>query len=405
MRLPIILLITLALQAQGQITPVKQGIQFFTGTWSEALQEAQRSGKPIFVDFYTTWCGPCKQMAKNVFTDPVAGEALRNVICLSIDAEKQEQELVNQVEIEAYPTLVVFDSQGKIVARHEGSLDTDGLIQFVNSSINQDAIVAAFQANPTDMKNAKAYLALEATRNPEKMDSLATSILDQLSPHELLNPESWHIFNTYCTNYQSRTFAAIRDYAGWFFNYEPGPDGFQAGYCWFIQTMLKQAAETNDRALLSKAIDDYIKVRNVIGTLEYPTTYYREALELCFDFLAQDSTFYDSLVSFVDRHHSKDWKKLATNSLILSSSKDPSAQKAAMRFAVRAMSLNKNTLTQYALAAAYQAAGNKVSAKTTLTTALQMAKPDELTIDPTGNISLAIDITASSVLSIPTQIK
>ena len=38
-----------------------QGIQFETGSWKEVLQKAKQENKLIFVDLYTTWCGPCIQ--------------------------------------------------------------------------------------------------------------------------------------------------------------------------------------------------------------------------------------------------------------------------------------------------------------------------------------------------------
>ena len=50
-----------------------QGIEFFHGTWVEALAEAKKQEKPIFVDAYTTWCGPCQMMSKNVFTHADVG--------------------------------------------------------------------------------------------------------------------------------------------------------------------------------------------------------------------------------------------------------------------------------------------------------------------------------------------
>lgn len=45
-----------------------QGINFFRGSFEEALKKAQQENKQIFVDVYTSWCGPCKMMAKEVFT-------------------------------------------------------------------------------------------------------------------------------------------------------------------------------------------------------------------------------------------------------------------------------------------------------------------------------------------------
>ncbi|MEO1449252.1 MAG: thioredoxin family protein, partial [Bacteroidota bacterium] len=54
------LLLSLCSMAMGQ------GIDFKSGTWDEIKAMAAESDKPIFVDAYTTWCGPCKWMAANL---------------------------------------------------------------------------------------------------------------------------------------------------------------------------------------------------------------------------------------------------------------------------------------------------------------------------------------------------
>ena len=51
-----------------------QGIEFFHGTWKEALDESSKQGKAIFVDAYAKWCGPCKRMAATTFKDNEVGE-------------------------------------------------------------------------------------------------------------------------------------------------------------------------------------------------------------------------------------------------------------------------------------------------------------------------------------------
>ena len=82
------LLLLVALPALAQ---EGQGIRFFKGSFEEALKEAQRQGKPLFVDFYATWCVPCKKMEKTVFTQPEVGTYFNErFISLQLDAEKPE---------------------------------------------------------------------------------------------------------------------------------------------------------------------------------------------------------------------------------------------------------------------------------------------------------------------------
>jgi thiol-disulfide isomerase/thioredoxin len=46
-----------------------QGIEFFHGPWSEALAKAKTEDRLIFVDAFASWCGPCKRMAAETFTN------------------------------------------------------------------------------------------------------------------------------------------------------------------------------------------------------------------------------------------------------------------------------------------------------------------------------------------------
>ncbi|MCS7297293.1 MAG: thioredoxin family protein [Bacteroidia bacterium] len=101
------------------------GIRFFEGTWEELLREAQKQKRLIFVDFYTTWCGPCKMLERYTFSNPEVGAyAGKHYIPYRIDAEKGEGlRLANRYRIRAYPTIVFLDPEGNEIGRHVGYVD------------------------------------------------------------------------------------------------------------------------------------------------------------------------------------------------------------------------------------------------------------------------------------------
>ena len=81
----IVICCLLCLGARGQ------GIVFDEGTFEEALAKAKKEGKMVFVDCYTSWCGPCKRMAQQVFPMAEVGEAMNGrFVCLMRDMEKGE---------------------------------------------------------------------------------------------------------------------------------------------------------------------------------------------------------------------------------------------------------------------------------------------------------------------------
>lgn len=91
----LIFLIAISFNAQS-----KTGINFQAKNLDEAKKLAKQENKLIFVDLYTTWCGPCKLMKKNTFPNPELGELFnKNFISLYIDAEKEGTELAKNSKL------------------------------------------------------------------------------------------------------------------------------------------------------------------------------------------------------------------------------------------------------------------------------------------------------------------
>jgi thiol-disulfide isomerase/thioredoxin len=107
-----------------------QGIEFFGGTWKDALAKAKSEEKLVFVDAYAKWCGPCKVMAKNVFTQQKVGDFFNaNFINLKLDMEEADGVSFGHVyPVSAYPTLLFLDGDGKLVKKVVGGQQAEGLI-------------------------------------------------------------------------------------------------------------------------------------------------------------------------------------------------------------------------------------------------------------------------------------
>ena len=107
-----------------------QGIQFYHGEWKDALAEAKKQDKLLFVDAYAQWCGPCKRMAKEVFTQGKVGDFFNDkFVNLKLDMETPDGRSFGQnYPVSAYPTLLFLNGEGEIVKKITGGKQADDLI-------------------------------------------------------------------------------------------------------------------------------------------------------------------------------------------------------------------------------------------------------------------------------------
>ncbi len=90
-----------------------------------------KSDIPLLVDFWASWCGPCKMMAP-VFSE-AAGQLEPNLRLVKINSE-QEQSLSGELGIRSIPTLILF-KKGAESARMSGALDLQNLMAWVRQHI------------------------------------------------------------------------------------------------------------------------------------------------------------------------------------------------------------------------------------------------------------------------------
>ncbi|MBK9732857.1 MAG: thioredoxin [Chitinophagaceae bacterium] len=82
----------------------------------KSFNELINSGKPVVVDFFADWCGPCKAMVP--ILNDVKATVKESAIIIKIDVDKA-QSLASEYGIRAIPTLLII-KDGKEVWRHSG---------------------------------------------------------------------------------------------------------------------------------------------------------------------------------------------------------------------------------------------------------------------------------------------
>ncbi len=125
-------LVTLFLTLSTLITLSAQGIAFenHETAWADILKKAKAENKIVFVDAYTTWCGPCKMMSNTIFPTKEVGDVFnKNFINAKIDMEKGEgPQIAQKYGIRAYPTYLFVNGDGELVHRGLGAMPAEKFI-------------------------------------------------------------------------------------------------------------------------------------------------------------------------------------------------------------------------------------------------------------------------------------
>ncbi|MEO1515116.1 MAG: thioredoxin family protein [Bacteroidota bacterium] len=304
-----IILLFLGLALVINIEAQDAGIQFSQTDWEQTLQMAKEQDKLIFVDAYTTWCGPCKRMAANVFPQEAVG-ALYNdhFINLKIDMEKGEGILFARAYgVQSYPTFLYINSRGQLMHKGLGSRDADEFIALGEAATDPDqqmaSLTSRYNANERSPDFLRKYaLTLGKVREPNA-DKVAQEYLASQSNWE--TPETMEfILESRPRSTKSELYQFLAKHRKQY--HEMGKKG-EVDY--LLSSAIKKDVMTSKNFEKAHIVDSYQKVFGEDGV--------RLGEEFHLDYLgyrASDKDFTDTYmaaaVDFMDKYEGHDWASL-----------------------------------------------------------------------------------------------
>ena len=191
------MMFAVVLSMPAAMAHAQDGIEFYSGTWQQALAKAKAENKPLFVDVYTSWCGPCKQMAKDVFTSKDVGAKFNaSFINYKVDAGKGEGvKTAQQFGVKAYPTYLFVKGDGVLAYRTRGAMPARNFIREADKALTEfkdPKPLPLWEAEYPSNKTDKAFL-LHYLQKRENLGLYGGEALDQYvslsSKEELLSKD------------------------------------------------------------------------------------------------------------------------------------------------------------------------------------------------------------------------
>ena len=189
-------LIALALGAKAQ-----EGVKFMEGSFQEALEVAKAQKKMLFVDVYTSWCGPCRWMSEEVLQTPEAAAFFdKHFVCFKIDAEKGEGvEFSKKYEVHGFPTFLMFTAEGNLQHKVFGADTLHLFIPRVEDGLHEKTSWAYFMDKYYKGTLAKkeipqALQVLSYAGMENEVRHLADSLFALLSNKEREDLRYWNLY-------------------------------------------------------------------------------------------------------------------------------------------------------------------------------------------------------------------
>jgi len=366
----VFLLTIISMSTASLFAQAGEGMTFHSGTWAAALETAAKENKLVFLDAYTTWCGPCKKMSRETFTQPAVGEYFnKNFINVKMDMEKGEGvRLAQAFNVMVYPTLLFISPDGAIVHRSAGYHTTEQFLE-----------LGAIANDPSKRMSAMDKRYKSGDRDPDfLLDYAMTKYEVQDGSHEGIAEEymntqkDWGtednmkmIFN-FMSSPDSKLFQYVLDNKKAFYNLVGESKVTQS-----IQGMIFSQVKDGDAASTFKQIDNmYKKIYPEKAeklSAQFRPAYYRQ--------VGDRANYATSQIEYFKKYPTKDWEELNEAAwTFYRVVEDKKQLKKGLKWAKKSVKLNSQFINNDTVAALYFKLKKKKKAMKYANKAIALAK-------------------------------
>nr|WP_121270134.1 thioredoxin fold domain-containing protein [Pedobacter schmidteae] len=204
--------------AQDKGTHFEHGL-----SWAQVKEKAKKENKYLFVDCFTTWCGPCKYMTSTIFPQEKVGDFFnKNFVNVKVQFDKTKgdseevkswyadaESMSKEFKVVAYPTFLIFSPQGELVHRIVGGGDADGFIAKAQKALNPETqyytLLKKYDAGKPSPETLKELVSVaEEAYDEDNASKFATAYL--ATQKDLYTKANLEFLSKYTKNSKSKGF-------------------------------------------------------------------------------------------------------------------------------------------------------------------------------------------------------
>lgn len=231
-------------------------VAFSDKPFEELVKEAKATDKIVMIDAYTDWCGWCKVMDRETFSDSAVGEyANPRLVNAKVNMEEGFGiDLAMKYRVSSYPQYLFFDGEGNLIDRLAGYMEPEPFMEKLEVVLNPENFLPASQEPMNFEMDYPDFYKNSFLKRSERSYPSAEELLAWLNSRDSLTDEvTWAVISRFVNNGEYvEKITAKRDELIALYGEKEVMDKFAS----FIFSVVKRAIKANDRAVLQEALGE-----------------------------------------------------------------------------------------------------------------------------------------------------